>query len=78
MTKVTKEDMVLKQMLCIYYPVWFRNNDVWPLIDFGSKVNTIIPTYIAKLDLKFHHSDVTAQKNNTSILETFKIISENF
>lgn len=70
--------MVLKQISYIHYLVWFRNKDIWALINSGSKVNAITPTYIAKLGLKIHHIDVATQKNDSSILETFKIVLENF
>ena len=43
---------LLKRILCIHYPLQFRKNqyEIQALIDFGSKVNAMTPTYAKKLD----------------------------
>ena len=39
---------------CIYYPVWFQEDQeqVRALLDSGSEVNAISPAYIERLGLK--------------------------
>lgn len=43
--------MALQHVFCIWHPINFQNNEVQALIDFSSKVNTMTPTYMLKLDL---------------------------
>lgn len=52
-TEVCKKDnIILDLVFCIYYLIYFEKNEVQILIDFGSKVNTIIIKYALKSDLK--------------------------
>lgn len=80
MAEATMEDILLalNGVLCIYYLVQFHNNEVWALIDSGSKDNIIISTYIVKLGLKVSHTNVQTQKIDSSILEIFEIVLANF
>ena len=57
-----KDEMVLERILYIHYLFRFRKDiaKVKALLDFGNKVNTITPTYAAKLDLKVCHTNVRA------------------
>lgn len=80
MTGASIEDtlLVLDWVPYIYYSAWFKNNKVWALIDSGSEVNVMIPTYIAKLDLKIWRTNVKAQKIDGSTLKTFGIVLATF
>lgn len=46
--------LALDWVFYIQYPVWFKNNKFGALINYGDKVNAMILTYIAKLDLKVY------------------------
>ena len=82
MTEASKEDKVaLVQVSCIHYPLHFRKdnqNKVQALIDYGSKVNTMIPAYILKLGLRVRQTNVGAQKIDGSTLKTFEIVLASF
>lgn len=59
MTKASKKDkIILKRVLCIYYPLHFQKNtiEVKALINFDNKINVIISIYRAKLDLKIRYT----------------------
>ena len=81
-TKASKEDeMVLKRVSCIHYPLRFYNNkknEVGALINSGSKVNAMTPTYATKLDLKVCRTNVKAEKIDDSTLEMFGIVLVSF
>ena len=47
------------------------------LIDSGSEVNTMYPTYTTKLDLHARKIDVGAQKINGFYLDTFGMVIAN-
>lgn len=52
MSKATKEDnIILDQVPYIYYPIWFKKNKLWVLINSSSKINIIIPVYVSKLGI---------------------------
>ena len=70
--------LVLDLVSCIHYPVWFKNGEVWALINFGSEVNAMTPIYAAKLGLKIRHTNVKAQKIDGSTFETFGIVLASF
>lgn len=51
-TEISKEDdIILDQILCIYYPIWFNKNKVWVLYDSGNKINVMTPVFASKLVL---------------------------
>lgn len=52
--------------------------NVQALLDSGSKINTMTPTYAAKFDLKVRPTDVRAQKIDSSTFKTFEILLTNF
>lgn len=59
-------DTILQCIFCIWYPLHFQeidqDNEVKTLINFGSKINTIIPTYIKKLGSTPCKTRIRAQK----------------
>lgn len=81
-TGASKEDeVVLEGVPCVYYPLRFRKdkeNEVRALIDSGSEVNAITPTYASKLGLRVCHTDVGAHKIDGSTFETFGMVLANF
>lgn len=80
MAEASIEDILLALDwgLCVHYLFWFKNNEVWALINSGSKINAITPTYIAKLSLKIRYINIRAQKIDGSIFKTFEIVLTNF
>ena len=62
------------QIPCIRYPINFRKQSVLALLDLGSKVNTIYPTFVKELGLPIRLIDVGVQKIDSSMLDTFGII----
>ena len=77
-TEASQEDVVLDQISCICYLIWFKKNEVQALIDFGNKVNAMTPEYTLKLTLKVCRTDVRAQKINGSTFETFEMVLASF
>lgn len=55
-----KDDILLEKVLCIYYLMLFKKNEMQALINSGSKINVITPTHLAKLGLKIHFINVKA------------------
>lgn len=77
MTETSKKDEVaLKQILCIYYLLRFWKNtaDTKGLIDSDSEVNAITPAYTSKLGFWARYTTVGAQKINGSTLKIFEIV----
>ena len=74
------EEVVLKKVPCIYYPIRFQKNQeqVRALFDSGSKVNAMSPAYTKRLGLKTRKTNVGAQKIDGSALETFEMVIANF
>ena len=74
------EEVVLKRIPCIHYPVWFQEGwkQVRALFDSGSKANVMNPAYAKKLGLKTRKTNVRAQKIDGSALETFKMVIADF
>ena len=66
-------------MPCIYYPVQFQGQEqVWVLLNSGSEVNAMSPTYAKRLGLKTRKTYVGAQKIDGSALETFRMVIADF
>ena len=80
MAKASMENtlLALNRVPCIHYPVWFKNNKVWALINSGGEVNAMTPTYAAKLGLKVWNTNVGAQKIDASTLKTFQMVLASF
>ena len=81
----TSREVTLKGIPCIRYPLWFRrkndedkDKDVRALIDSGSKVNVMHPTYTMKLGFHARKFDVGAQKIDRSYLNTFRMVIVDF
>ena len=72
--------MILDWVLCIYYPIQFRKDKetIQALIDPGSKVNAITPTYAKKLGLRTQKTDIGAQKIDRSSLDIFGMVIAGF
>ena len=68
------------RMPCIYYPVWFKKSheQVKILLNNSNEINAISPGYIEKLGFKIWKTNIGAQKINSSILETFRIVIIDF
>ena len=62
------------QVLCIQYPINFRQKYVLALFDLGSKINAIHPTFAKELGLVIRATKIRAQKINNIILDTFEIL----
>ena len=64
----------------IHYSVQFKKDTVkvQALIDSGSEVNAMAPTYAKKLGLRVRKTDVDAQKIDGSTLETYGIVIAGF
>lgn len=69
-----KDEVVLKKVLCIHYPLRFCKNiaEVKAFLDSNSKVNTIKLVYIAKIGLNICFTNIEARKINSSTLDTFR------
>ena len=64
-------EKALERIPYIHYPVQFEGTNktqVQALIDSGSDVNTMIPAYTLRLDLRARHTNVGAQKIDGSTL----------
>ena len=61
MTETNKE-VTLERVQGIHYPLRFWKDiaGVRALVDLGSEVNTMTPTYAAKLGLKVRKTDIGA------------------
>ena len=75
--KTGQKVRVLNQVACICYSMQFWKNkskNVLALLNFGSKVNAMIPAYVAQLGLKVQKTNVSAQKMDGSSLKTYCIV----
>ena len=80
MTDISRE-ATLERVPYIWYPVRFRqknnkdeNNDMRALIDSGSEVNAMHPTYTMKLGFRAKKIDFGVQKIDGSHLDSFGIV----
>lgn len=81
MTEVSKKnEVVLKRVPYIHYLLHFRKDivKVKTLLDFGSKINTMMPAFALKLGLKVRPTNFGAQKIDGSIFKTFEIVLASF
>ena len=72
------EEIMLKEMLCIYYAVYFQKKWIRALLDSNSKINTINSNFVWKLAFYIRKINVKAQKMDSSILKIFVIMIVNF
>ena len=77
----TSREASFERVPYIWYPIQFyrknnedKNKDVRALIDLGSKVNAMHPTYATKLSLRIGKIDVSTPKIDRFHLDTFEII----
>ena len=81
MTEASQKDVVvLDQVPCIYYPIWFKKSEiqVQALFDSGSEVNAMTLGYASKLGLKIRSTYVGAQKIDGFTLKTFGMVLASF
>ena len=66
----------LARVPCIRYPITFRKKSVpvSALLDSGSEVNAIHPTFARELGLPIGITDVGAQKIDGTMLDTFGMV----
>ena len=76
----TNKEVTLKRVPYIYYPLCFRKDTIGvrALVDSGNEINTMTPTYVAKLGLQVRKTDIRAQKIDGSTLETFEMVLADF
>ena len=75
MTGASEE--ALERVPCINYPVQFKDTDKAPvqaLIDSGSEVNAIHPSFVKQLGLPIRPTDVEAQKIDGTTLDTHGMV----
>ena len=82
-TQVThkEKEVILNWVLYIYYPVQFRKNKgetIQALIDSGSEVIAMTPTYAKQLGLWTQKTDVGVQKIDRSSLDKFGMVIIDF
>ena len=67
----------LERVPCIHYPVRFKDTNkaqIQALIDSGSEVNAIHPTFAKQLGLPIRPTDVGAQKIDGTTLDTYGMV----
>ncbi len=69
--KKTEEE--LERVLCIWYPITFKNQTE-ALLDSKSKVNVMSQAFAHQLGLKICKTNVKAQKIDGTTLETYKMV----
>ena len=62
------------QVPCIRYPINFGKKSMPALFDSGSEVNAVYSDFAKKLDLPIKPTDVTAQKIDGTMLETYGMV----
>ena len=81
-TSVTgAREKALERVPCIHYLVQFKDTDRAPvqaLIDSGSEVNAIYPSFIKQLGLSIRPTNVRAQKIDGTTLDTHRIVVATF
>ena len=66
----------LARVPCIWYPITFRKKSVpvSALLDSGSEINALHPTFPRELGLSIWITDVGAQKIDGTMLDTFGMV----
>ena len=66
----------LRWVLCILYPIffWKKSVPVLAIFDLGSKVNAIDLTYAKELGLPIRPTNVWAQKIDSTIFDTYRMV----
>ena len=73
-----KDDVPLKRVPCIHYPIRFKKKEVQALIDSCSEVNAMTPACTSKLSLWVYRTNIEVQKIDSSILKTFEMVLASF
>lgn len=68
---MTASSEVLQRVSCIWYLIQFQRNEIQVLINSGSEINAMTPAYTAKLGLEPRPTNVSAQKIDDSVVETY-------
>lgn len=70
----------LKYVLCIYYPIQFKKDQIkmQALLNFGSEVKVMTPAYAAKLGLKVRSINFGAKNINGSTFKMFVMVLASF
>ena len=68
------------KMLYIYYLVWFqeKQEQIKALLNSGSKVIVMNPVFAQKLGFHIQSTNIGAQKIDSSILKTFRMVIADF
>ena len=76
----TNKEVTLERVPYIHYSIRFQKDTTGfrALVDLGSEVNAMTPTYAAKLRLKVRKTDIGVQKIDGSTLKTFGIVLADF
>lgn len=69
---------LLQLILRIWYPIQFRKGYSEALIDLGSKVNTIMPTFAIILILTTRTTNIGGRKIDHFFLKTYSIVPVGF
>ena len=75
--KKVQKMRILDRVSYIHYLVQFRKDkskDILALLDSRSKVNATTPAYAAELGLKMQRTNVSTQKIDRCLLETYSMI----
>lgn len=77
---MTASPEALQRVPCIRYPVQFGRDqlEVQALLDSGSEVNAMTPTFASKLGLPTRRTNVGAQKIDGSALQTYGMATAGF
>ena len=75
-TSARKEALTLERVPYIYYLVWFKKDktQVQALINLGSEVNAIHPTFVKELGFPIRPTNVRAQKIDGTMLDTYGMV----
>ena len=76
MTDISGKEVV--RMPCIYYQVWFLEEQIRDLLYSGSKINVMNSIFARKLGFNIQKTNVGAQKIDGSTLETFRKVIADF
>ncbi len=76
-TSMTEKTEELKWVLCIWYPVTFKDQ-TGALLDSGSKVNAMSQAFAQQLGLKIRKTNVGVQKINGITLKTYGMVVSTF
>ncbi len=74
---ITKKKGELEQVLCIKYPITFKE---WTktLLDSRSKVNAISQAFALQLGLKIRKTNVSGQKIDGTTLKVYEMVVSTF